>query len=479
MENDGDLFDLCVIGSGPAGQKAAIQATKLGRRVCLVERSEVVGGVAINTGTIPSKALREAVVNLTGHVAQANMGMRYEAPKQVSVDDLAFWSQRVVTSEIAIVRSHLKRNGVELLHGAGSFIDQNSIQVARQSAKPTVVRAKNFLIATGTAPARPDHIPFDGAFVVDADSITRLNRMPRTVTVVGGGVIGTEYASMLQTLGARVTLVEARSKLLEFLDPEITESLQYQLRQKGMTLRLGEKVTSVEVADAPENTRSTDGKLVVATLESGKTIRSEGLLYCIGRAGQTDALNLEAIGLEADRRGRLSVNQNFQTAVPHIYAAGDVVGYPSLASTSMEQGRLAAVHMFNPDAVNRNAQQLFPFGIYAIPEISMVGLTEQAATEKDIPYECGIANYREIARSQLLGDDAGMLKLLIHQETREVLGAHAIGTGATELIHLAQAIIAHNGKVDYFADAVFNYPTLAECYKVAALNGMNKLSHVV
>ncbi|MEM1166451.1 MAG: Si-specific NAD(P)(+) transhydrogenase [Planctomycetota bacterium] len=471
-------YDLAVIGSGPAGQKAAIQAAKLGKRVCVVERRDVVGGVAINTGTIPSKALREAVLHLTGHMARTHLGDRYEGPaKRVNVEDLIYWCQQVIKAEISVIRSQMVRNDVDVFTGTGRFLDANTIRIEHGSEALTL-HADHFLVATGTAPARPGNIPFDDRFVVDADAVLQLSKLPRTLTVVGGGVIGTEYASMMQALGVKVTLVEGRDKLLEFLDPEVTEALQYHLRQAGMTLRLGEKVTNVEVIDAPDGVRTPEGKLVIATLESGKTIKSECLLYCIGRQGQTDALNLQSVGLEADRRGRLTVNDDFQTDVSHIYAAGDVIGFPALASTSMEQGRIAASHMFE-SRINRGYDRLFPFGIYAIPEISMVGWTEQALTEQDIPYESGVANYREIARGQLLGDDTGMLKLLIHQETRHVLGAHAIGTGATELIHIAQAVMAHNGTVDYFVDTVFNYPTLAECYKVAALNGVNKLAHLV
>jgi NAD(P) transhydrogenase len=293
---------------------------------------------------------------------------------------------------------------------------------------------------------------------------------------VGGGVIGTEYASMMQALGVRVTLLEGRDRLLDFLDSEIGESLQYHLRRTGMTLRMGEQVVAVNLVDAPANAQTRDGKLVEATLESGKVLRAECLLYCVGRQGNTGSLSLENVGLEADGRGRIRVNENYQTSVPNIYAGGDVIGFPALASTSMEQGRLAACHMFGFES--DSYRELFPYGIYSIPEISMVGWTEDHLTDEDIPFESGVAQYKEIARGQLLGDVDGMLKILAHQESRALLGVHCIGSGSTEIIHIGQAVMAHQGTVDYFINTVFNYPTLAECYKVAALNVSNKLAHM-
>ncbi|GAB4516335.1 MAG: Si-specific NAD(P)(+) transhydrogenase [Phycisphaerales bacterium] len=468
-------YDLCVIGSGPAGQKAAIQAAKLGKRVCIVERREVVGGVAINTGTIPSKALREAIIHLTGFEHRAFMGDAYGASRTVTIEDLTFWCQQVIKGEIDVVKAALLRNDVDLFTGTGSFVDDHTVEYVHGKHTGRI-RAEHFLIATGTKPARPDDITFDQQRVVDADGILNLAHLPKTLIVVGGGVIGTEYASMMQALGVKVTLIEGRHRLLDFVDQEIGEALQYHLRQSGMTLRMGEKVVKVEVVEAPTHARAREDTLVEATLESGKVLRAETLLYAVGRQGCTDSLNLDAVGLEADKRGRISVNERYQTDKHHIYAGGDVIGFPALASTSMEQGRIAACHMFGMHT--NSTPELFPFGIYAIPEISMVGWTEERLTQEDIPFESGVANYREIARGQLLGDYIGMLKLLIHQETRQILGVHVIGTGATELIHIGQAVMALRGTVDYFVDTVFNYPTLAECYKVAALNCVNKLQHV-
>lgn len=468
-------YDLCVIGSGPAGQRAAIQAAKLGKRVCIVERREVVGGVAINTGTIPSKALREAILHLAGLEHRAFRIDAHEAKRDVTIEDLTFWCQQVIKGEIDVVKSALLRNGVDLITGTGSFEDDHTISYTHGNQKGTL-QAHHVLLSTGTKPARPANIDFQPNRVVDADGILQLNHLPKTLIVVGGGVIGTEYASMMQALGVKTTLIEGRHRVLDFVDAEIGEALQYHLRQNGMTLRMGEKVVKVEVVEAPQHAQARDDMLVEATLESGKILRAETLLYAVGRQGCTDSLNLGAVGLEADKRGRIEVNEHYQTDKPHVYAAGDVIGFPALASTSMEQGRIAACHMF--DMPTNSTPELFPFGIYAIPEISMVGWTEERLTQEDIPFETGVANYREIARGQLLGDYIGMLKLLIHQETRQVLGVHVIGSGATELIHIGQAVMALKGTVDYFVDTVFNYPTLAECYKVAALNCVNKLQHV-
>jgi len=474
-------YDLCVIGSGPAGQKAAVQASKLGKRVCVVERKEVVGGVAINTGTIPSKALREAIIYLTGFKFRGIMGDSHASQRHITIEELTKWCQHVISHEINVTQNQMQRNGIDIVHGTAS-IENDHLVHARHGSEITAITADHIFISTGTKPARPDNIPFDEEYIVDADGILRLTKLPRTLIVVGGGVIGTEYASMMQALGIKVTLIESQTHLMGFLDPEIREALQYHLRNIGMTLRLGEKVTRVELIDPPAGARASSEKLVEATLESGKTIRSECLLYAIGRQGATKSLNLETVGVNADNRGRIKVNDHYQVLresdgqpIGHIYAGGDVIGFPALASTSMEQGRLASCHMFGIRTTS--VPELFPYGIYAIPEISTVGWNEQQLTEQDIPFETGIANYREIARGQLLGDQIGMLKLLIHQETRHILGVHCIGTGATEIIHIGQAVMALNGTVDYFVNTVFNYPTLAECYKVAALNCVNKLQH--
>ncbi len=470
-------YDLCVIGSGPAGQKAAIQAAKLGKSVCVVERREVVGGNAVNTGTIPSKALREAILHLLGRESAMPRETDLRAARASTLTGLLDSCQQVIKAEIEIVRRQLAGNEVDIIAGKASFRDKNTIDVVGVHAS-TTISASHILIAVGTDPAKPAGTPFDDRNVITSDEIVRLSHLPYSMIVVGGGVIGTEYASMLQALGVKVTLIEGRPRLLDFVDAEITEALQYHLRQSGMTLRMGEKVVKIEKRDRTGGAGlgAADGVEVEATLESGKVVRADALLFAIGRQGNTDGLNLGAAGLTADDRGRIKVNENYQTDVPHIYAAGDVIGFPALASTSMEQGRLAACHMFGvkADAV---AGEL-PYGIYSIPEISMCGWTEERLTKENIPFESGVANYREIARGQLLGDDNGMLKLLIHQESHAVLGVHIIGTGATELLHIGQAVMAFKGTAEYFVNTVFNYPTLAECYKVAALNGLNKLRNV-
>lgn len=469
-------FDLCVIGSGPSGQKAAIQAAKLGKSVCLIESKEVLGGAAVNTGTIPSKALREAILSLSPtRLAMPRAVDFTNAAKGITLASLWQACQSVIKTEIDMIRSHLAGNGVEVITGAAQFRDAETIDVINSFACSTV-QASRIVIAVGTRPTKPANVPFDASDIITSDELLNLHTLPHSMIVVGGGVIGTEYASMLAALGVKVTLIEGRPRLLDFVDAEIIEALQYHLRQAGMTLRMGEKVVKIRAVEAPAGARSHNHQMAEAILESGKTLRADCLLYAIGRQGNTNGLNLESAGLTADDRGRIKVNENYQTAVPNIYAVGDVIGFPALASTSMEQGRQAACHAFGEHC--ETIEQLLPYGIYAIPEISMVGWTEEKLTAEGIPYEAGIAQYKEIARGQLLGDDIGMLKLLIHQESHAILGVHIIGTGATELVHIGQCAIAFKATAEYFVNTVFNYPTLAECYKVAAWNGLNKLRNM-
>ena len=460
-------YELIVIGSGPAGQKAALSAAKLGRRVALIDRQQAVGGVCIHTGTIPSKAIREAVLHLTGFKEREVYGHSYAVKYNITMSDLLYRAQHVVRTEVDVIRNQMFRNGVTMLFGTASFLDPHTLRVARGEADATGetfdIRGDHVLIAVGTEPARPANVPFEPDRVIDSNQLLLLKNLPRTMIIVGGGVIGTEYACMLAAVGVKVTLVESRPRLLEFLDDEIAENLQFRLRDMGVRLRLAESVSNIELID--------DGS-VEATLASNKRLRAQCLLYAIGRQGATAGLDLENAGLAADERGRLKVNQFYQTTVEHIYAAGDVIGFPALAATSMEQGRLASCHMFKQLA--EAPSPLYPLGIYTIPEISMVGATEQALTTQGIPYEVGLARYREIARGQLIADPHGLLKLLFHQDSRRVLGVHAIGTGATELIHIGQTVMAAGMPIDYFVETVFNYPTLAECYKVAALDGINR-----
>ena len=465
-------YDLAVIGTGPAGQKAAIQGSKLGKSVCVVERDPVLGGAGINTGTIPSKALREAVLYLTGTNKRALYGENFRPKRDITIEDLIYVSQHVIHSERAVIREHFDRNGIDLLWGTAHFEGPNLLQIVMPD-HTDLITADKFIICTGTRPATPSHIPFNDQTIFTSEGLVRLKHLPKSIIIVGGGVIGSEYACMLGALGVRVILVEGKHELLDFLDREIAEALQYQMRQMGITLRLGEKVSKIEEIDSPTNHGQ---KLVQAHLESGKCLTAQCLMYAVGRQGTTKTLQLENVGLTADDRERLKVNADYQTIVPHIYAAGDVIGFPALASTSMEQGRLAVCHAFGVET--QSIPDLFPYGIYAIPEISMVGKTEKQLTDAGIPYEAGVASYKEVARGQLLGDTSGMLKLLIHQQTRQILGVHVIGTHATELIHIGQAVLAFGGTVDYFINNVFNYPTLAETYKVAAFNGSNKLRNI-
>lgn len=458
-------FDLVVIGSGPAGHHAAIQGAKLGKSVAVVERRDTLGGVALNAGTIPSKTLREAILYLTGFRQRGLYGASYRLKDKITLSDLRLQVDRVVTSETDVFRLHFLRNGVEVLNGTASFENPYTLKISSGGSSYDI-RGEKIIIAVGTRPARPPHITFDGDCVVDTDQLWNLKsaEFPKNVTVVGGGVIGIEYACAVAALGSKVTLVEKRPRVLDFVDVEIVEALCYHMRAIDVVFRFGEEVTSV--------TRE-NGK-VVAHLASNKTITSDGLLYAAGRVGNTDALNLEAAGLHADDRGRIRVDANYRTDIPNIYAAGDVIGFPSLASTSMEQGRLASCAALGTAC--RTMPHVFPYGIYTIPEISYVGRNEEQLTKDSIPYEVGVAHYREIARGQIIGDQNGFLKLLFHQQTKKLLGVHIIGEGATELVHIGQMVLAHDGTIDTFIDSVFNYPTLAECYKVAALAGVNRMA---
>jgi NAD(P) transhydrogenase len=455
-------YDMLVIGSGPAGQKAAIQAAKIGKKVGIIERREVVGGICINTGTIPSKSLREAVLFLSGFRQRSLYGASFRVKSDITLEDLSFRCQHVMKAEQEVIQNQLIRNRVDFITGAASFVDPHRLLV-QHGATSSEYTADYVVIAVGTVPTRPPDVPFDGETVIDSDGLLAMKRLPKSLTIVGGGVIGCEYACILATLGIPVVLVERRTRLLEFVDTEIIEALQYQMRAIGVTLRFNEEVVGIE-----KPTQDT----ATLRLKSGKRITASLILYTVGRIGATEQLGLANIGIQPDARGRLKVNDNFQTAVPHIYAVGDVVGFPSLASTSMQQGRHASCHAFGLSC--ETATHLLPYGIYTIPEISIVGRNEEELTLAGIPYEAGIARYREIARGQIIGDTVGMLKLLFHTETRELLGVHGIGEGATELIHIGQAVMTFGGKLDYFVDNVFNYPTLAECYKVAALAALNR-----
>ena len=456
-------FDLLVIGSGPAGQKAAIQAAKLHRRVAIVEKQRTVGGVCINSGTIPSKTLREAVLFLTGMTQRSMYGDSYRVQAEVTMGDLFFRTQSVVQRESDVVHDQLARNHVRILNGAASFADPHTVLVDEHDGTRRQVTAERIVIAVGTAPARPKTVDFNERTVIDSDGILHLEKVPEALLVVGAGVIGIEYASMFAALGTRVTVVEARPQLLDFCDSEVVEALRYHLRDLNVVFRLNEEVVGVDEHDGG----------TITHLKSGKRILADTVLYSAGRQGATDGLELGNVGIEADARGRISVDEHYRTSVEHIYAVGDVIGFPSLAATSMEQGRLASAHACGIDV--RPISDALPIGIYTIPEISFIGSTEEQLTQEQTPYEVGISRYRELARGAILGDAYGLLKLLVASDDRKLLGVHAFGTTATELVHIGQTVMGFGGTVDYLVEAVFNYPTLAESYKVAALDATNKL----
>jgi NAD(P) transhydrogenase len=461
-----ETYDLLVIGSGPAGQRAAIQSSKFGKKVALIEKMEVVGGVAINTGTIPSKTMREAVLHLSGFYWQSIYGVNYRVKDQITMGDLSFRAQHVIKTEIDVTRAQLSRNGIEVLNGVASFIDPHKVRVVSTRGQ-SEYQAESIVIATGTKPAMSPLVPFNNTTIINSDQVLQMPDIPKTLIVVGGGVIGVEYTCMFATLGVRVALIEKRPRLLEFADAEMVEALSYHLRDRRVTMRLNEEVESVE--ELPDKT-------VVANLKSKKKVNGDALLYAVGRQGNVDELNLAAAGLEADSRGRIKVDEEYRTAQPHIYAVGDVIGFPSLGSVSMEQGRIAAANAAGIKIHSNPAH--YPYGIYTIPEISFIGKTEDQLTDVGVPYEVGIAYFREIARGQIRGDTTGRLKLIFSPETKELLGVHIIGEGASELLHIGQAVLVLKGTVEYFVDTVFNYPTLAECYKAAAFNGLNKLANV-
>lgn len=457
-------YDLVVIGSGPAGRRAAVQAAKLGKSVLVVEGRKRVGGVSVHTGTIPSKTLRETVLNLSGWRERGFYGRSYRVKKDIGGEDLGTRLTKTLEHEVDVLEHQFQRNGVRTLVGFARFTGPNSIAVTQPDESELAITADKILIAVGTSPYRPANIDFADPDIFDSDEVAEVPRVPRSITVVGAGVIGIEYATIFSALDVAVTIIEPRTSFLDFIDREIIDEFVHQLRDRGITFRLGSPVTSV----------AKEGGSVVTRTEDGRMVRSEMLLYCAGRMGATAALGLEACGLETDSRGRLTVDPaTFQTAVPHIYAAGDVIGFPSLASTSMEQGRIAACHAFGLPMPP--APQYFPYGIYAVPEISTVGMSEQEVKEKGIRYECGIARFRETSRGQIMGLGHGLMKMIFSLKTRRLLGVHIIGEGATELIHIGQAVLNLKGTIDYFIENTFNYPTLAEAYKIAALDAWNRM----
>ena len=459
-------YDLIVIGSGPSGRRGAIQAAKFGKKVLVVERGGRVGGVSVHTGTIPSKTLRETALNLSGWRERGFYGRSYRVKQNLSAEDLRTRLHITLNHEVEVLEHQFARNQVDTIRGTARFDDENSIEVLGEEGETSHFHADNFLIAVGTEPFRPDYIPFNDTCVFDSDGILELSKLPRSMTVIGAGVIGIEYASIFNSLDVHVTLVEPRDSMLDFVDKELINDFTYQLRDRGMVLRFGEQATKVTYDEKRRNCE--------VELEGGRRIRSDVVLFAAGRMGATGELNLGACGLESDHRGRLSVDpKTFCTSVKGIYAAGDVIGFPSLASTSMEQGRIAACHAFGEKAYD--PPEFFPYGIYSVPEISTVGMTEEEVIERKIPYECGIARFRETSRGHIMGLDTGMLKMIFSLKTRRLLGCHIVGEGATELIHIGQAVLNLHGKLEYFVENTFNYPTLAEAYKIAALDAWNRM----
>ncbi|MBZ7921462.1 Si-specific NAD(P)(+) transhydrogenase [Ensifer adhaerens] len=461
-------FDLIVVGSGPAGRRGAIQAAKLGKKVLVIEQGKRVGGVSVHTGTIPSKTLRETALNLSGWRERGFYGRAYRVKQEISADDLR---QRLIITlnhEVEVLEHQFARNRVQQMRGKASFVDPTTLEVVKDDGETLLVSGTSIMLAVGTKPFRPDYMPFDGKTVLDSDELLDIAELPRSLVVIGAGVVGIEYATIFSALDTHVTVIDPKTTMLDFIDKEIVEDFTYQLRDRNMKLHLGQKADKVERLD--------DGK-VLLTLDNGRRITTDMVLFAAGRMGATDTLNLPAAGLEADSRGRLKVNpETFQTSVPNIYAAGDVVGFPSLASTSMEQGRIAARVAIG--AIAMEPQKYFPYGIYAVPEISTCGLSEEEVKERGIPYECGIARFRETSRGHIMGLDSGLLKMIFSMKTRRLLGVHIIGEGATELVHIGQAVLNLKGTVEYFVENTFNYPTLAEAYKIAGLDAWNRMGEI-
>lgn len=462
-----ELVDLVVIGSGPAGQKAAIQGVKLGKKVVLVEKRRVVGGVCMHTGTIPSKTLREAILYLSGYRQRGIYGRGYSVKKNVTYEDLILHVNHVVSHETEVTNDQLRRNGVEVVQGTAQFLDPHRITVVGDQGQ-TLLQADKVILATGTVPYRSSRIPFNNINILDTDVLFspdfQMKKLPRSLLIIGAGVIGTEYACMFAALGVDVRLLDRRTEMFRFVDPEILEALVYHMRNERITLYLGKDFVETTV-DADMSVRT--------VLENGRVVKTEMLMFCSGRTGASADLRLDLAGVETKNRDLIQVDENYKTSVDHIYAVGDIIGFPALASTSMEQGRVAACNAFGVPAQSMKSQ--YPYGIYTIPEISMVGKTERELSEEGIPYEIGLGRYREIAKGKIIGDSTGLLKLIFDQRDARLLGVHIIGEGATELIHIGQAVLAYNGTIDYFVETVFNYPTLAEAYKLAALNGLKRL----
>ena len=458
-------YDMVVVGSGPGGEKAAVQAAKLKKSVLVIERGDLPGGSCLHTGTIPSKTLRESVRFISLLRQRAIYGVSTRLDSNLQVDHLMHRKKGAIQSLVDRLESTFERNRVDYLHGEARFVDPHTIEIVRSGENNEMVRGEVIVLATGSRPYRPEFLDFSHPRIKDSDTILGIHKIPGSITIVGAGVIGCEYATIFSNLGCKVNLISPRNELLDFLDEEVSAALAYLMREQGVRLRMGEDVISAEVNDEEE--------MVHAQTQSGKVLKSEVLLFANGRTGNTDALQLDRIGLTANQRGQLDVNEFLQTEHSHIYAVGDVIGFPSLAATAMEQGRRAVLHAFGNGEKAR--LPALPTGIYTIPEISMIGATEKELTEAKVPYEVGAASYKELSRGQIAGNTTGRLKMLFHRETLKLLGVHIIGDHATDLIHIGQMVMAFEGTIEYFVEHVFNYPTYSESYRVAALNGLNRL----
>jgi NAD(P) transhydrogenase len=456
-------YDLIVIGVGPAGEKAAAQAAYFGKRVCAIERAAEPGGAGTHTGTVPSKTLRETAMYLSGYHSREMYGVAVELERDATLPRLMSRKAAIVASESRRIRENLERHGVDYLHGTARFSDAHTVEVAN-GAHNRRITGDNILIATGSRPARPAGIDFGDRGIHDSDEILDLETLPASLTILGAGVIGCEYACMFAALGVKVTLVDARDALLPFLDGEMVEKLAASMKRMGIELRLGHRWTSVK--------RGAKG--IAATFSDGSVIANEHLLYAAGREGRTEELNLAAVGVLPDKRGYLYVNEKYQTTIANILAAGDAIGFPALAATSMEQGRVAVCHAFGFE-YKKAVADLLPYGIYTIPEVSALGETEESCQGIGTRYVAGRAQYAQNARGKISGDTEGMLKLIVARDTRKLIGVHVIGERATELVHVGQAIMHLGGTVDTPIDMVFNFPSLAEAYKYAAYDCLGKL----
>ena len=459
-------YDLVIIGAGPAGEKGAAQAAYFGKRVCIIERAPKPGGAAVNTGTIPSKALRESALYFSGMRSRGLHGVDYSIKRDITIADFMYREREVVETEWALIDENLRRHGVTVIQGSAHFVDAHTIEVARYKQERRHVTADVFLVATGSMPQRPAEVPFDDLVVVDSDSILKLPTIPKTMIVIGGGAVGCEYASTFSALGTRVTLINARERLLMQLDAETSEALEAQ-----MTGRLGVQV----LVDTQVASVAIDEGYARVTLGDGTVLGAEVVLYAAGRQGNTADLALHMAGVKTGATGYIAVDEDFRTAVPHIYAAGDVIGYPQLASVAMEQARVAMCKAFDFRYKQRLAP-ILPYGVWTIPEVAMCGETEESARSRGLHYEVGKSSFVLNPRGQIVGDTEGFIKLIFRPEDQRLLGVSIVGEGACELIHIGAACMMHQGTIDFFIQSVFNYPALADVYKYAAYDGLQRLA---